>query len=55
MTAKTITAAVAGVFELGDLPVNRIGFGAMRLTQHGTVFGNSAPSGRAGSTTCTSP
>ncbi|MET8050151.1 oxidoreductase [Streptosporangium sp. NPDC005286] len=46
MTAKTITAAAAGVFELGDLPVNRIGFGAMRLTQHGTVFGNSAPSDR---------
>lgn len=28
----TITAAVAGTWTLGDLTVNRIGFGAMRLT-----------------------
>ncbi|MEU0005542.1 aldo/keto reductase [Streptomyces sp. NPDC006314] len=32
MTAETITAKASGTFELGDLPVHRIGFGAMRLT-----------------------
>jgi pyridoxine 4-dehydrogenase len=32
MTAETITAAAAGTWRLGDLTVNRIGFGAMRLT-----------------------
>ncbi|MFF7125526.1 MULTISPECIES: aldo/keto reductase [unclassified Streptomyces] len=32
MTAETITADASGTFELGDLPVHRIGFGAMRLT-----------------------
>ncbi|MEU6091936.1 aldo/keto reductase [Streptomyces sp. NPDC047085] len=32
MTAETITADASGTFELGDLPVRRIGFGAMRLT-----------------------
>ncbi|MFG2312420.1 aldo/keto reductase [Streptomyces sp. NPDC048566] len=41
MTAETITAAAAGTWTLGDLTVNRIGFGAMRLTgsaafHHGT-------------------
>jgi pyridoxine 4-dehydrogenase len=29
---RTITAAAAGTWTLGDLTVNRIGFGAMRLT-----------------------
>ncbi|MEV0751494.1 oxidoreductase [Streptosporangium sp. NPDC050280] len=46
MTTKTITASAAGVFELGDLPVNRIGFGTMRLTQSGAAFGNGVPSDR---------
>ncbi|MFF8427953.1 aldo/keto reductase [Streptomyces sp. NPDC016566] len=32
MTAETITADASGTFEFGDLPVHRIGFGAMRLT-----------------------
>ncbi|MTE19609.1 aldo/keto reductase [Streptomyces sp. TRM43335] len=32
MTEKTITAASAGTWRLGDLTVNRMGFGAMRLT-----------------------
>ncbi|MEU6508224.1 aldo/keto reductase [Streptomyces sp. NPDC046942] len=32
MTADTITADASGTWELGDLPVHRIGLGAMRLT-----------------------
>ncbi|KOV64182.1 aldo/keto reductase [Streptomyces sp. MMG1121] len=32
MTAETITADASGTWKLGDLPVHRIGFGAMRLT-----------------------
>jgi pyridoxine 4-dehydrogenase len=32
MTEETYTAAAAGTWNLGDLTVNRIGFGAMRLT-----------------------
>ncbi|WP_404959968.1 aldo/keto reductase [Streptomyces sp. 147326] len=32
MTSETITAAAAGTWPLGDLTVNRVGFGAMRLT-----------------------
>ncbi|MET7702263.1 aldo/keto reductase [Streptomyces sp. NPDC005485] len=32
MTSETITANAAGTWKLGDLNVNRIGFGAMRLT-----------------------
>ena len=32
MTSETITAASAGTWKLGDLTVNRVGFGAMRLT-----------------------
>lgn len=38
MTSQTITAAASGTWKLGDLTVNRIGFGAMRLTQHGEAF-----------------
>jgi aryl-alcohol dehydrogenase-like predicted oxidoreductase len=34
-TSETITAAASGTWTLGDLPVNRIGFGAMRLPQYG--------------------
>lgn len=32
MTSQTITADTAGTWKLGDLTVNRLGFGAMRLT-----------------------
>lgn len=32
MTSDKITAADSGTWLLGDLPVRRIGFGAMRLT-----------------------
>ncbi|WP_151476260.1 oxidoreductase [Streptomyces albicerus] len=32
MTSETINAAAAGTWRLGDLTVNRLGFGAMRLT-----------------------
>ncbi|MDQ1667842.1 MAG: pyridoxine 4-dehydrogenase [Actinomycetota bacterium] len=32
MTSETISAAAAGTWQLGDLTVNRMGFGAMRLT-----------------------
>jgi pyridoxine 4-dehydrogenase len=47
MTDITITAAAAGTWQLGDLPVNRLGFGAMRLTQDGNAFSADArPSNR---------
>lgn len=32
MSSQTITADAAGTWKLGDLPVHRLGFGAMRLT-----------------------
>ncbi|MFE5088978.1 aldo/keto reductase [Streptomyces sp. NPDC056638] len=32
MSPRTNTAAAAGTWQLGDLTVNRVGFGAMRLT-----------------------
>jgi len=36
MSVKTVDASAAGIFRLGgDLPVNRIGFGAMRITGKG--------------------
>jgi aryl-alcohol dehydrogenase-like predicted oxidoreductase len=35
-SATTITAAAAGTWQLGDLEVNRLGFGAMRLTGNGS-------------------
>ncbi|MFF7245024.1 oxidoreductase [Embleya sp. NPDC008237] len=38
MTSQTITAAASGTWTLGDLTVNRIGFGAMRLPQEGKAF-----------------
>ncbi|MEV8451627.1 oxidoreductase [Streptomyces sp. NPDC052095] len=39
MTSQTITtAAASGTWKLGDRTVHRIGFGAMRLAQHGEVF-----------------
>lgn len=34
MTTETITAAAAGTWTLGDLTVNRMGFGAMRVPGH---------------------
>ena len=47
MKPETITAAASGTFTLGgDLPVHRLGFGAMRLTGHG-VWG--PPADRDGS------
>jgi pyridoxine 4-dehydrogenase len=38
MRSQTITAAASGTWKLGDLTVNRVGFGAMRLPQHGEAF-----------------
>ncbi|MCX5411169.1 oxidoreductase [Streptomyces sp. NBC_00059] len=40
-SSKPINASAAGVWTLGDLTVNRIGFGSMRLTQDGAAFGRS--------------
>ncbi|MFD5629927.1 aldo/keto reductase [Streptomyces sp. NPDC127072] len=45
MTSERITAAAAGTWNLGDLPVNRIGFGAMRLTGS-AAFHHGEPSDR---------
>jgi aryl-alcohol dehydrogenase-like predicted oxidoreductase len=45
MTSKTITADAAGTWKLGDLPVNRVGLGAMRLTGS-AAFHHGAPSDR---------
>ncbi len=45
MTSQTNTAATAGTWRLGDLTVNRIGFGAMRLTGS-AAFGLGVPSDR---------
>ncbi|MFF7340215.1 aldo/keto reductase [Streptomyces sp. NPDC008163] len=38
MTSHSLGAAAAGTWRLGDLTVNRMGFGAMRLTQNGRAF-----------------
>ncbi|MFF4899653.1 oxidoreductase [Streptomyces sp. NPDC001068] len=46
MTSGTITADTSGTWTLGDLPVNRLGFGAMRLTGSG-AFHQGTPSDRA--------
>ena len=45
MAQEAIPAAAAGTWRLGDLTVNRLGFGAMRLTGR-TPFGNGPPGGR---------
>jgi hypothetical protein len=45
MTSQRNTAAAAGTWKLGDLIVNRIGFGAMRLTGD-TPFDLGEPSDR---------
>jgi len=34
-TPTTVSAAVAGTIALGDLTVNRLGYGAMRITGKG--------------------
>jgi pyridoxine 4-dehydrogenase len=42
-----ISAATAGTWTLGDLVINRMGFGSMRLTQNGPAFADrAAPSDR---------
>ncbi|GAA2739411.1 oxidoreductase [Kitasatospora cinereorecta] len=45
MTSTTVTAAAAaaGTWTLGDLRINRIGFGTMRLPQTGAAFDPDAP------------
>ncbi|MFB7179323.1 oxidoreductase [Streptomyces sp. NPDC056257] len=40
MESATVTAAAAGTWRLGDLEVNRLGFGSLRLTGNG-MGGNS--------------
>ncbi len=45
MTAPSVTAGSAGTWTLGDLTVNRIGFGAMRLPQRGRAFAADATAG----------
>ncbi|WP_441248803.1 aldo/keto reductase [Kitasatospora sp. McL0602] len=45
--AGPVRAAASGTWQLGDLTVHRIGFGAMRLTQNGEAFAPDAvPSDR---------
>ncbi|MFB7305627.1 aldo/keto reductase [Streptomyces sp. NPDC056192] len=44
MASETITATASGSWKLGDLTVNRLGFGAMRLTQIGKAFSADSPS-----------
>lgn len=45
MTTETITAAASGTWKLGDLEVNRLGFGAMRIPQNGAALRAAAVSG----------
>ncbi|MEV7723380.1 aldo/keto reductase [Streptomyces sp. NPDC087917] len=45
MTNETITAAASGTWKLGDMEVNRIGFGSMRLPQNGKALIADAVSG----------
>ena len=45
MTSQAVTAAAAGTWKLGDLTVNRMGFGAMRLPQAGRAFAADAVPG----------
>ncbi|MFJ8052828.1 oxidoreductase [Streptomyces luteogriseus] len=45
MSSQTITADAAGMWKLGDLPVHRLGFGAMRLTGS-AAFHHGTPSDR---------
>ncbi|MFJ8887968.1 aldo/keto reductase [Streptomyces sp. NPDC102402] len=48
-SSETINASAAGTWKLGDLTINRVGFGAMRLTQDGAAFrkGDSGDRNRA--------
>ncbi|HEY2443573.1 MAG TPA: aldo/keto reductase [Streptosporangiaceae bacterium] len=46
MSSDVITAGAAGTWQLGDLTVNRVGLGAMRLTGR-TAFGHGTPSDRS--------
>jgi hypothetical protein len=48
MTSGVVTAAAAGTWKLGDLTVNRMGFGAMRLPQTGPAFAADAAPGDRG-------
>ncbi|MFB6703708.1 aldo/keto reductase [Streptomyces sp. NPDC056333] len=48
MSSETITASASGSWKLGDLTVNRLGFGAMRLTQIGKAFSADSPSSDRG-------
>ncbi|WP_328929400.1 aldo/keto reductase [Streptomyces sp. NBC_00190] len=51
MTSETISAAASGTWKLGDLEINRMGFGAMRLPQNGEAFRTDAePSDRGRAT-----
>ncbi|MFC5170119.1 aldo/keto reductase [Streptomyces mutomycini] len=45
-SSETITAAASGTWKLGDLTVNRLGFGSMRLAQDGTAFADGTSSDR---------
>ena len=47
MASETLDAA-AGTWTLGDLTVNRVGFGAMRLPQRGPAFAPDAIPGDRG-------
>jgi aryl-alcohol dehydrogenase-like predicted oxidoreductase len=48
MTSDAVTAAAAGTWTLGDLTVNRMGFGAMRLPQTGRALAADAVPGDRG-------
>ncbi|NYH41700.1 hypothetical protein HNR22_001427 [Micromonospora jinlongensis] len=43
MPTNIISASSAGTWALGDLTVNRIGFGAMRPTGNGSAASDRAP------------
>ncbi|MFF4249180.1 aldo/keto reductase [Streptomyces sp. NPDC001822] len=45
-SVETINASSAGTWQLGDLTVNRLGFGSMRLPQNGAAFADGVPSDR---------
>jgi pyridoxine 4-dehydrogenase len=45
MASEAIGAAAAGTWTLGDMTVNRLGFGAMRLPQRGPAFAPEAVPG----------
>ncbi|MEU0299244.1 aldo/keto reductase [Streptomyces sp. NPDC006175] len=46
-SSESIDASASGTWKLGDLTVNRLGFGSMRLPQNGAAFGDGTPSDRA--------